>query len=249
MKKRLCALALCLLLVLTALPFAACAEEPAPAQPELTLAAELSGSILTVTVGIKNNPGIAGFDLALHFNSAALTPKAAPSPVGDWEYTDTNYNAQFSGDTLKAVGVKQTNMTGDGTLFTAAFDVANGGGSYGLSVGGTACSQTVDALIELQTVYVDEFKLQSCSRTANGVTAVIASYGSGFSGDAKAIVSRYRDGKFCGCTLQSVAIAQNGVTNLSISCAPGSNETVKLILTDASFRPIYPEAINVPVPQ
>lgn len=235
MKKRIYALALCLLL-LTAFPLTAFADgEGAQTAPELTIATEREGETLTVTVGVVNNPGIAGVDFALHFNSAALTPSAAPEMTENWTVT-TSYTEAFSGDTLKVVGVREENVTGD-ELFTATFTVEREG-SYALSVDGVACAAESEELIELPTVFADDFGVGSVSRDGNSVTATVVSYGSGYSGEAKAILTCYQGGKFVGCVMQTADIAENAATNVKFDNISLSGDTLRLLLTDANFVPL-----------
>lgn len=235
MKKRFYALLLALLLLLTAFPLTALADgEDAP---ELTISAVREGDALTVTVGIVNNPGIAGFDLALHFNSAALTPSGAPAAADGWgEYAVTNYDEPFSGDTLRVAAARQTDFDGD-TLFTAAFTVT-GGGVPVLSVSGTACAEAAEECIGLAEVFADAFGV-SVERTAGGVTFTAASYGNGYHGEAKAILARYRNGQFAGCVMQDITVAENGETDAVLAVSGGGQtEEWKLLLLDAAYRPI-----------
>ena len=235
MKKRLCALALCLLLLAT-FPLTAFAEGESVPAPALTISTGRTGNELTVTVGIEHNPGIAGFDLTLHFNSDALTPTSAPVAEG-WTHTATNYDAQFSGDTLKVVGVRKKNVTEDGALFTVSFTVKSSG-SYALSVSGTACNEKAEALIELPTVYADDFGVKSVSCSGNSVTATVASYGNEYHGSAKAILTCYQGGKFVGCVMQDIVIAENSETNVTFTSVSLSGDTLRLLLVTPQFAPL-----------
>ena len=236
MKKRLYALALCLLL-LTALPLTAFADgEGAQTAPELTIATEREGETLTVTVGVVNNPGIAGVDLALHFNSAALTPFAAPSMVAGWgEYTTTNYGEPFSGDTLKVVGVLEENFTGD-ELFTATFTVEREG-SYALSVDGVACAAESEELIELLPAYVDDFGVKSTAWEGDRLTVTLVSCGNAFHDSGKAMLACYDGGKFVGCKIAGFTVGENATVDVTFDVGALSGSLFRLMLADESFAP------------
>ena len=229
MKKRIYALLLCLLLS-AALPLTAFADG-APA-PELTISYEREGDALTVTVGIVNNPGVAGFDLALHFNSAALAPSGAPEAAEGWAHCITNYTAPFSGDTLRVVSVREG--SGDGALFTAHFAVTGSGG-FALSADGTACTEREER-IDL-SAFADELCV-SVGRTEGGAAVAIASYGNGYHGEAKAILSCYQGGKFVGCAMRDVTIAENSETSVTFHGVSFSGDTLRLMLTDDAFIPL-----------
>lgn len=234
MKKRIYALLVCLLL-LTAFPLTAFAD--GESAPELTVACVRDEETLTVTVGIVNNPGIAGVDLALHFNDTVLTPSGEPTMAEDWgEYTTTNYDAPFSGDTLRVVGVREENVTEDGTLFTAVFTVKDDG-RYLLRVDGTACAEAAEELIELPSAFGDDFGVEPVSCSESSVAATVVSHGSGYHGAARAILTCYQDGKFVGCVMKEFTVAQDGETSVTFENVSLSGDR-KLLLTNASFTPL-----------
>ena len=236
MRKQLYALALCLLL--TVFPLTAFAEEE-PDTPRLTISCvRAEDTTLTVTVGIENNPGIAGVDLALDFNSAVLTPSGEPEMADGWDYTET-----FSGETLRVASVNQENIEGDGTLFTAAFQVT-GSGSYALSVSGTvcACTETTEVPVELSAApevhFADAFVVKvNCA--SNGVTASIASLGECYSGAAKAILACYQGERFVGCAMEDITVIQNGETGVTFATDSfPADGTFKLLLVKPDFVPL-----------
>ena len=237
MKKRLYALALCLLL-LTAFPLTAFADgEGAQTAPKLTITTTRIGDThVLVGVSIVNNPGIAGVDLALHFNSAALTP-SAPEMATGWKHTVTNYEGSFSRDTLKVVGVREESFTGDGTLFTASFTVKDSG-SYALSADGVACAAESEELIELLPAYVDDFGVKTAAWEGDRLTVTLVSCGGAFHGSGKAMLACYDGGKFVGCKVADFTVGENATVDVMFDVGALSGDLVKLMLTDAAFAPL-----------
>lgn len=239
MKKRIYALALCLLL-LAAFPLTAFADgEGAQTAPELTIATEREDETLTVTVGVVNNPGIAGVDLALHFNSAALTPSAAPQMATGWEYTVTNYEGSFSRDTLKVVSARKESFTGDGTLFTASFTVKDSG-SYALSVDGVAGTEG-EELIELLPAYVDDFGVKTAAWEGDRLTVTLVSCGGAFHGSGKAMLACYDGAKFVGCKVANFTVGENAAADVMFDVAAlsgGAAPTLRLMLLTPQFVPL-----------
>ena len=243
---------LCLLLC-AAFPLGALAAETGA--PGLTLSCERDGDGLTVTVGIVNNPGIAGFDVALSFDSAALG-NARFTVNGAWpaDMTVTDCVQDETGGTVKVACVRENDFTDDAALFSVTFEapellLVN------LSAQGTACSwderevalapASAASAADVLRVSADTGALQSTPSAVTGaVTLTVESYGNGHSGEAKAILACYQGGRFVGCAMCGVTIAHNAATDVTFTdiSFPLSGEgepTLKLLLIGgADFVPL-----------
>jgi len=257
MKKRLFGLLLAMLLALSVCSPPALAAEQTPAPKfQLNYQWDASKTHLAITVSIVNNPGIAGYDITLVFsnNLASKSTGISVSQNSNWSNSQwiTTENTALADKELRVICANARNVTGStAALCTVTFTVSgDNAGIEELSVSGKAAS----ASMQMYTPTADSCKTHPEDVFYIEVTddhPVITTYGNGYYGKLRLIVSAYREnGQFICCRMTEVTLEQGTeereITECELnfpisSTSPGASTEIpvyRLVVLDDNFVPL-----------
>lgn len=103
----------------------------------LELQTAVDGETLYVSVVMSGNPGFAGFSLTLEFdNTKCVAKEITGSDILDYEAITSNLQQELPEYTyVSAMWASPSDVTGDGVLFTVAFDITDAEAEdYGLNL-------------------------------------------------------------------------------------------------------------------
>lgn len=109
------------------------AEGETAATPKLTVTASQSGNTASAVVALSGNPGVAGIDFKLSYDTDKLAPKFFEIGNG-FSGATTNLNDTITSSPVTFAWSNATDVTTDGTLIKVMFDVKTSGeASFGIT--------------------------------------------------------------------------------------------------------------------